>query len=448
MNKMLGAILVCIFLIASSLVIVLPVEAMKLSGDIRYVGGSGPGNYTRIQDAIDNSNVGDTVLVYSGLYIENVVVDKSIYLFGEDKNTTIINGNGSGVVVNILADYIKISGFTITNGGPLAQDFDAGIKIGSNYNTITDCNISSNKYYGLYLYKEPSATNNTIKANTFFNNSYGIFGYYAKTNKICLNTFTGNKDYGLFLIGLSDGNLVSDNKFVENNYAMRIKGSKLNIVIKNLFMKNEYGIYFCCGANNNIVYHNIFIKNTNWHANDVASNIWDNGSVGNYWDDYAGVDADSDGVGDTPYYISGGDSKDNYPLMEPLIDNIPPVVKILNPTEGYFHFSGIKLLPTFLNLIADTMGFGGFRVRPVQVEVEDDVNAARDISVYMYVKEDEQREMTWNSNKNLFERKWIRPDLGFYTLNITAEDTSGNIGYAEMEVWYFCFIPEVVAEIL
>ena len=448
MNKRLGITLVCILLIESSLVIVSPVEAIKLSGDTRYVGGSGPGNYTNIQDAIDNSNVGDTVLVYSGCYIENVVVNKSINLVGEDKNTTIINGNGSGVVIDILADYIKISDFTITNGGPLAQNFDAGIKIASNYNTIYNCNISSNKYYGLYLYKDPNTTNNTIKFNTFFNNSYGIFGYFAKTNKISLNTFKSNKDYGLFLIGLSDNNLISDNKFIENNYAIRIKGSTLNTVVKNLLIKNKYGIYFCCGANNNVVYHNIFIKNSNWHANDVASNIWDNESVGNYWDDYAGVDADSDGIGDTPYYISGGDSKDNYPLMEPLIDNIPPVVKIVNPTEGYLHFSGIKLSPTFLNLIADTMGFGGFRVRPLQVKVEDDVDAAKDISVYMYVKEDEQGEMTWDSDKNLFERKWIGPDLGFYTLNITAEDTSGNLGYAEMEVWYFCFIPEVDDQIL
>jgi len=108
-------------------------------------------------------------------------------------------------------------------------------------------------------------------------------------------------------------------------------------------------------------------------------------------------------------------------------DNDPPVVTIVNPTEGYFHFSGIKLFPTILNLLSDTMGFGGFRVVPVQVQVEDDTDPPEDINVYMYVKEDEQGNMTWNNNKNLFERKWIGPDLGVYTLNITAEDTGGNI---------------------
>jgi hypothetical protein len=123
-------------------------------------------------------------------------------------------------------------------------------------------------------------------------------------------------------------------------------------------------------------------------------------------------------------------------------DDSPPTITIVNPTTGYFHFSGIKLFPTILNLIADTMGFGGFRVVPVRVQVEDDVDPTEDIYVYMYVKENEQGEMEFNSGNNLFERKWIGPDLGIFTMNITAEDTSGNIGYTEMDVWYFCFIPE------
>jgi len=36
------------------------------NGNTLYVGGSGPNNYTKIQDAIDNASNGDTVFVYSG----------------------------------------------------------------------------------------------------------------------------------------------------------------------------------------------------------------------------------------------------------------------------------------------------------------------------------------------------------------------------------------------
>jgi ribonuclease Z len=120
-------------------------------------------------------------------------------------------------------------------------------------------------------------------------------------------------------------------------------------------------------------------------------------------------------------------------------DNTPPTIMIVNPTEGYLHFSGLKLFPTILNSTEDTMGYGGFRLKPVQVQVEDDVDPPEDITVYMYVKANEQGQMKWNTDNNLFERKWIGPDHGVYTLNITAEDTNGNIGFAEMQVGYLGF---------
>ena len=91
-------------------------------------------------------------------------------------------------------------------------------------------------------------------------------------------------------------------------------------------------------------------------------------------------------------------------------DTSPPTIEIVNPTEGYFHFSGIRLFPTQLDIVADTMGFGGFRVRPVQVRVTDNVDSPQNISVYMYVYDDEQGQMNYNSNTNLHERKWIGPD--------------------------------------
>lgn len=107
-----------------------------------YVGGSGPGNYTSIQDAIDNASNGDAVFVFSGTYYENVVVDKSINLVGEDRNLTVIDGGGKDKVVNISADGVTISGFNIRNseGGWLGD----GIEIHSNYNTISGNIISNN----------------------------------------------------------------------------------------------------------------------------------------------------------------------------------------------------------------------------------------------------------------------------------------------------------------
>jgi len=113
------------------------------SGNTLYVGGSGPNNYTRIQDAIDNSSHGDTVFVYddSSPYYENVVIDISIQLFGENKETTIINGGDIGDVIVVTADQVIISGFTIEDSGEDYSNHDAGIKLNSNENSFCHLQI-------------------------------------------------------------------------------------------------------------------------------------------------------------------------------------------------------------------------------------------------------------------------------------------------------------------
>ena len=87
------------------------------SDNTLYVGGSGPGNYTKIQDAINDASDGDTVYVYddSSPYYENIVVGKSINLISEDRDTTVIDGGGSSDVVRVLADWVQISDFAIRN---------------------------------------------------------------------------------------------------------------------------------------------------------------------------------------------------------------------------------------------------------------------------------------------------------------------------------------------
>ena len=106
----------------------------------------------------------------------------------------------------------------------------------------------------------------------------------------------------------------------DNFYGMRIKSSENNEVFSNIVMMNQRGIFFCCGSGNNIIYYNTIKQNSEWNANDEVLNQWDNGNVGNYWDDYTGKDDDSDGIGDTPYNIpdgeGGSNNEDRYPLMD------------------------------------------------------------------------------------------------------------------------------------
>ena len=112
---------------------------------------------------------------------------------------------------------------------------------------------------------------------------------------------------------------------------------------------NDYGIrMYDSSSNNNLLYHNNLIDNTQ-NAYDYSTNYWDNGypSGGNYWDDYTGEDTDGDGIGDTSYPIPGGTNEDRYPLMDPWTE--APVFLLgtitnLNVTENYKTFYAKFLL--------------------------------------------------------------------------------------------------------
>ena len=76
----------------------------KSSYNIIYVDDDGGADYTRIQDAIDNARVGDTIFVHEGIYFENVIIHKLLNLIGSNMNSTIIDGNKTGELVGAYTD--------------------------------------------------------------------------------------------------------------------------------------------------------------------------------------------------------------------------------------------------------------------------------------------------------------------------------------------------------
>ena len=76
-------------------------------------------NYYSIQSAIDDPETqdGHTISVENGIYFENIVVNKSVKLMGENPASTIIDGRNIGNVITIAANNVEVSGFTIQKSG-------------------------------------------------------------------------------------------------------------------------------------------------------------------------------------------------------------------------------------------------------------------------------------------------------------------------------------------
>ena len=123
MKKGIFCVLVCMLMIVSTLI---PVSGTTVSekpyqplttGNILYVGGSGPNNYTKIQDAIGYASDGDTVFVYSGTYpTSNIYIEKAIQLLGENRNTTIVESlSNVGINIKPHSHNVAIKYFTFQN---------------------------------------------------------------------------------------------------------------------------------------------------------------------------------------------------------------------------------------------------------------------------------------------------------------------------------------------
>ena len=274
-----------------------------------------PDDYPTIQGAVDNSQRGYSIFVRAGdPYNENIVIDlEMITIKGENNINTIIDGSAGNDVIHVTYDaaVTNISGFTIQNSGSSY----AGIRIDSDYNILTDNRIIGN---GNAVIMDKSNGNN-IQKNIINNNNYGIkIDTNSHAINITDNNVMGNKNHGIQINEKSTGFIINNNTIANNGECgICINDvSHSSIVTLNMVSNNAIGIKSYGFSDGNLFHQNSIIDN-DLNAFDSSIDHWDNYVLGNYWSDYDGQDENEDGIGDTPYYIPGGDNKDRYPLMKP-----------------------------------------------------------------------------------------------------------------------------------
>ncbi len=314
--------------------------ATALTGETLYVGGSGPDNYTKIQDAIDAAHGGDTVFVYGGTYHENIVIDKPITLTGENRDSTMIKGDGTTHVVKITRSSTTITGFTIQNGGEEYPRSGVIVDYADNCDIIHN-KISHNKGRGVFL---KWGNHNYVDDNMISNNGGSGLRVDFSENTITNNSIHDNEAMGIFFYEGHDC-LVDNNHIFHNHNGINLESSSKGVIIRNNQIDNnrEVGILCCCESTNckivrntiqdnnwairmaaitgNTIYHNNFINNIHT-CYDNYDNTWDLGCPigGNYWSDFdeaseGAYDNNSDGIIDDSYEIEGGPNEDKNPLI-------------------------------------------------------------------------------------------------------------------------------------
>ena len=118
-----------------------------------------------------------------------------------------------------------------------------------------------------------------------------------------------------------------------------------------------------------------------------------------------------------------------------------PEVRIVNPREGYFHFSGVPLFKNIFHFFADTANIGGFRLRPIQVNGTNGGPDGDPLMVRLFINGEDKGAGTWNPETEYYEWQWTGWALGTYLLEVWAEDQYGYVTFDEISVWNFCFIP-------
>jgi len=228
-------------------------------GDWLYVGGSGPGNYSTIQDAIDNASDDDMVFVYdnSSPYYENIVVGKSINLIGEDKSTTVIDAQKNGTPVKIVADGCLVTGFTILNcENQISQNWeDAVIKIDLGDNVIIEDNIlnagdvQTSPYvcYGaidLNGCTHCIIIDNILVQNKPENYTIGIALHDNSSNNSILGNDVSNFNFGFTVIadGHNRDNTISENHFHHNRFGISTANGYNEILNNTVEYNTEVGI--------------------------------------------------------------------------------------------------------------------------------------------------------------------------------------------------------------
>ncbi|MFQ5621593.1 MAG: nitrous oxide reductase family maturation protein NosD [Candidatus Nanoarchaeia archaeon] len=235
-------------LLIGMLTLAFNVQSVKAEPTTWIVDDDGPADFSTIQEAINAASSGDTIYVHNGTYYEHVIINKSnLTLIGEEQSSTIIDGEGTGIVVRIQSDYVTLSHFTIRNSSKADWGYAGIFLYYRRHSTIVENTI---ELCGSGIIAGYSHAND-IRRNKIVNFTYGgIILYYSTFNTIEANYVTSNVTFpakgqlGIHLDFEANNNIIANNTVVSSQFGIELERSSRNEFINNTVFGNEFGIVF------------------------------------------------------------------------------------------------------------------------------------------------------------------------------------------------------------
>lgn len=263
-----------------------------------------------------------------------VIEDSSLVLI---ENNNFDNNRGSAIFCNGTSNTIRENTIIVA-----ASDVDGSIHVEGSSNMVSDNKVES--WFPIVLDKADSnmISRNVVSGpvNQNYGGSEGIALHVNCLNNVIVgNNITGFRGQAIRTIFSCSNNTFYGNYMANNGFAVVLQEGGVN----NMFYGNTFTADSC-----------------NVSVIDAESNFWDNGTIGNYWGDYNGVDSNGDGIGDVAYtlngfkwdndvgeFVSSPAGQDNYPLMAPYdTENDEVVLPHQEP------FSMLLIVGAFITAIA------------------------------------------------------------------------------------------------
>jgi parallel beta-helix repeat protein len=341
-----------------------------------------------------NANSGITVEA-SGVTVKNLSINQ--YYVGID-----VQGSSNMITGTIITAYdngVNVEGQSnMITENQISECGGSGVELSGSYNIVKANTIDCNDGCCISV----NSDSNTINGNLLISGTFDI-EMYGNSNTVTGNTITGDS-HGIIFLDPASLNTIDKNEIV-NNYDGISLDKQLNTFYLNNLINNTYNVQLHLFSDSFAPY---------------SVNIFDNGSVGNYWSDYTAKYPDaseigSTGIYNTPYVIDGNIT-DNHPMTTPYnIGNTgahaitPPAISLLSPLNQKYNESSVPLLFT----VDESVNWTGYSL-------------------------DGQQNITITGNTTI-----TGLSSSLHSITVYANDTFGNVGASQTVNFTIALPPEM-----